>query len=159
MRRKEPKRTGALPFLSPWYPMFCEMGYPQLDIKRWEDGEWAIREFIRSPVVPSLTPWRFVLTGLRNIEISRGFIERYLWQIDPRNRGFWAKDEAERKAAEKEQDYYENEKAERIMTLGKQLAKNDDLMEQAHRIGPAAFDLENIGRKIYKERPWKLKDL
>jgi hypothetical protein len=45
------------------------------------------------------------------------------------------------------------------MQLGKELSKNEDLMERARRIGPAAFDLENIGRKIHAERPWKLKDL
>jgi hypothetical protein len=135
------------------------MGYPQLDVKQWADGEWAIREFIRSPVIPSLTPWKYVLTGMRNIEITRGFIEKYLWQIDPRNKGFWEKDESEREREEKERQYFENEKAERIMQLGKQLSKNEDLMEEAYKKGPAAFDLENIGRKIYRERPWKLKDL
>lgn len=144
---------------SPYHHIFVELGFPQLDIKRFPSGEWAIREFIRSPVVPSLTPWKYVLTGLRNIEITKGFIEKYLWQIDPRNKAFWEKEEADRLRAEKERDYYENERAERIMQLGKQLSKNEDLMEQANRIGPAAFDLENIGRKIYKERPWKLKDL
>lgn len=153
------KRTGASSFLSEWYPMFVEMGYPQLDIKRWEDGEWAIRELLRSPVVPSLTPWKYVLTGLKNVEISEGFIRRYLWQIDPRTKAFWEKDENERVTEDKRRAYYENEKAERIMQLGKELSKNEDLMERARRIGPAAFDLENIGRQIHAERPWKLKDL
>ncbi len=144
---------------SEYHHIFVELGVPQLDIKRFEDGEFAIREFYRSPVVPSLTRWKYVLTKLRNVEISEGFIRRYLWQIDPRTKAFWEKDEAERIERESTRAYYENEKAERIMQLGKELSKNEDLMERARRIGPAAFDLENIGRKIHAERPWKLKDL
>ena len=144
---------------SEYHHIFVGLGVPQLDIKRFEDGEFAIREFYRSPVVPSLTPWKYVLTKLRNVEISEGFIRKYLWQIDPRTKAFWEKDEAERVERESTRAYYENEKAERIMQLGKELSKNEDLMERARRIGPAAFDLENIGRKIHAERPWKLKDL
>lgn len=148
-----------MPFLSKWYPMFCEMGFPQLDIRQFEDGEWAIREFYRSPVVPSLTPWKYVLTGLRNVDISESFIRKYLWQIDPRTRAFWEREESERRKAEDERTSIENVKVDRIMRLGKQLAKNEDLMERARRIGPAALDLENIGRQIHKDQPWKLKDL
>lgn len=156
---KKPRRTGATTFLSEWYPMFVKLGYNQLDIKRWDDGEWAIREFHRSPVVPSLTQWKYVLTGLRNIEISEGFIRRYLWQIDPRTKAFWEKDEADRVAEEARRDYYTNEKVDRIMRLGKDLSKNEALMERARKQGPAAFDLENIGMQIYRDSPWKLKDL
>jgi hypothetical protein len=145
--------------ISKYHHIFVDLGVPQLDVRRWDDGSWAIREFHRSPVVPSLTPWKYVLTGLKNIEISEGFIRKYLWQIDPRTKAFWQKDDDERKEEEGRRAYYENEKAERILQLGKQLAKNEGLMERAARIGPAAFDLENIGRKIYADQPWKCKNL
>lgn len=145
--------------LSPYYKMFVEMGFPQLDIRVFKDGEWAIREFHNAPLVPSLTKWKYVLSGMRNIEISESFIRKYLWSIDPRQKRFWEHDDETRKKEDEERAYYENERAERTMALGKQLAKNEDLMNEAYRIGPAAFDLENIAKKIYKERPWKLKDL
>ncbi len=141
-----------------WHIM-RDLGFPQLDIKRWDDGEWAVLEYQNAPLVPSLTKWKYVLTKIRNTEITESFLRRYLWQIDPRTKAFWEKDERERVEQEKARQYYENEKAERIMALGKELAKNDDLMDKAYRMGPAAFDLENIGRKIHAERPWKLKDL
>lgn len=145
--------------ISKYHHIFVDLGFPQLDVKQFEDGEWSIREFHRSPVVPSLTTWKHVLTGMRNVEISEGFIRAYLWKIDPRTKAFWEKDESERIAEEKTRAYYENEKIERVMQLGKQLSKNEALMERARRIGPAAFDLENIGRQIHAERPWKLKAL
>ena len=145
--------------LSRHYPMFVEHGFPQLDIRQWPDGEWAVREFVRAPVVPSLTPWRYVLKGLRNVEISWPFIAAQLSLVDPRARGFLARHEAETARMEHERAVAENEKAERVLALGKQLSKNDDLMNDAARMGIAAFDLAHIGKTIYKERPWKLKDL
>jgi hypothetical protein len=139
--------------------MLCDMGYPELDIKQFKDGEWAIREFYRSPVVPAHTPWKYVLKGLRNIEISESFIKKYLWQMDPRNAHFWKKHEDDTKAIDLEKTRAENDKADRYMQVGKQLAKNDSLMADAAVMGPAAFDLERIGRKIYNNQPWKLGNL
>ncbi len=144
---------------SDWHRMFCKMGNPQLDIKLFRDGEWAIREFYRSPVVPAQTPWKYVLTGLKNIEISESFIKRYLWQIDPTNRGFWERQQQLTNDQNAQRDRAESDKIDRHMQIGKELSKNDSLIRDAKIMGPAAFDLERIGRKIYKHQPWKLGNL
>lgn len=73
----------------PWYAWLCELGYPNLDVQQWVDGEWAIIEFYQAPVIPSITRWNFVLQGLRNIEIGRGFLSKYIQQLNLQRKEVW----------------------------------------------------------------------
>jgi hypothetical protein len=145
--------------ISPYHRILVELGHPELDVKILRDGSWGIREFYRSPVVPSLTPWKWVLKNVRNELVTRSFIERWVSDLDPRNRGFLERADAESAALAKMKDDALEEKAERIMQLGKQLAHNDDLMNDAHTMGWRAFDLEHMAKRVYKHQPWKLKNL
>ena len=63
---------------SRYHKWFVELGYPQLDIEEYEDGEWAIIEYLGQTVVPSEVRWNVILSGLRHIEPSFSFVKNYI---------------------------------------------------------------------------------
>lgn len=146
-------------FTSEYYPMFVELGYPQLDIKRWEDGEWAILEMDNAPVVPSLTRWKYILTGLRHIEITSAFLARYVRQIDPRFPEFWEREAAKSKAIEDEQAWAERAREDVAMKTAKELLKNEALKERVARYGVRELTPEWISYRLWQSSERKARDL
>jgi hypothetical protein len=134
--------------VSKYYPMFCLMGYPQLDIIRYEDGEWSIIEYENAPLVPALTKWKHVLTGLRNIEITEGFVRKYVRQIDPQFQAFWDRERERTEKMEAEKEYLETQVEEKVDAVVKQLSKNDDLKERIAKNGPGELALEKLALAI-----------
>jgi hypothetical protein len=134
--------------VSKWYPMFCDMGYPQLDIVRYEDGEWAIIEYDNAPLLPSLTKFRHVLSKLRNVEITEGFVRNYVKQIDPRHRQFWDRENSATERMESEKLAQENHAHDLAEAAMKGLAKNEALKERIARNGIQEMSLERIARNI-----------
>jgi hypothetical protein len=134
--------------VSKFYPMFCALGYPQLDIVRYEDGEWSIIEYVNAPLVPSLTKWQHVLKGMRNIEITEGFIKRFVRQIDPRERQFWERENEATDAMEKEKDAQEQHAYELSDRTAAVLLKNEALKERIAKNGVIELDLNRIARHI-----------
>lgn len=141
-------------FPSKWHIWFRELGYEELDIMEYEDGEWAIIQYLRSPVIPAETQWKPVLFGLRNIEISWSFIKRYTEQLDIQKRAYWA--ELERQEAEIDREFETNEKnaLDRAERAAKLVTRNADAMERMAANGPKELDVRMIRRNIpdYKFR-------
>lgn len=139
---------------SPWHVWFEEMGYPQLDIMVYDDGEWEIIEYQNSPLIPSLTRFKTVLAGLRNIEISWSFIKRYVDELNPMSARFW--ETLERHEKQLDIDYETREAAveDRASRAAKFIVKNPELMERIARNGFAEMDLRRIRKQIpdYKFR-------
>jgi hypothetical protein len=139
---------------SDYYCWFKDAGYPELDIRRWPDGEWAIIQYMRAPLIPQRTPWQWVLTGMRNVEINHANVFRLVDQIDLTKKQAWAKvDEGERKARElaAEQD----RRAEDFGTRAYEAVRNNpDLMERVVRTGDImqAIDPRKIRRHIPRSR-------
>jgi hypothetical protein len=137
-------------FWSKYHDWFVEMGYPQLDIQKYEDGEWAIIETLNRPVVPSMTRFKVILQGMKNVEISRGFIEKYVKQIDPLRKEFW---DRERRATQQAEDAVEirerhaEDSAERAAAA---IVGNDALMERITRNGLSEMNLDKIAKHVPK---------
>lgn len=140
--------------VSPWWCWFKDMGYPELDIIDYIDGEWSIIEYQNSPYIPHLTLYKHVLSGMRNIEISWAFCKRYVDQCNPMLPGFWER--LSEHEAEQDREFEQRERAaeDRAAAAAKLIVQNPDLMERIARHGMSAMDVMAIRREIpdYKFR-------
>ncbi len=133
---------------SKYHKWFVELGYPQLDIVEYEDGEWSIIEYLRSPVIPAQTQWNCILSGMRNIIPSYSFCEKYVQMLDTQKRYYWDMEELKSKKAEMS--------AEDVEKHGEELAErahfvathNPFLMERIAKNGMQELDLRNIAKHI-----------
>lgn len=133
---------------SPWYIWFCELGYPNVDILKYEDGEWDIIEYYNAPIIPGLTKWNQILYGMRNIEITRGFVTKYVNQLDLHRRRVWDDAEAKTAAMEKEKEKLEDhaqDVAERAKNI---IMGNAGLVERVAKNGMHEINPENIWKHI-----------
>ena len=135
-------------FCSRWYPIFVRMGYPQLDIREFEDGEWAIIEMLNAPLVPSLVQWRYVLTGMRNVMITESFIEKYVRQIDPRYGEFWEREARATQKVEDEAQAAEKHRKDLQDHAFNAIRKNEDLCERIAKNGLAEMNLDKIVQHV-----------
>lgn len=133
---------------SKYHPWFRSMNYPQLDIHKYDDGEWALIEYYRTPVVPCLTPWRAVLSGLRHIEISRGFVEKYIAETDLTRKQAWAKHEADTQRMLEEKDALERAAYDRVDAAHNVIRHNPDLMDRIAKHGLGEMNLDKIARHV-----------
>jgi len=142
--------------VGPYYPMMCRLGYPQLDIQRFDDGEWAILEYLKAPLTCAHTPWRYVGVGFRHVEITEAFVKRWIEEHDPMKGHIFRREEEKSAAIDAEHaafDRYRDEVAERA---AKAITHNPDLMERVARNGLHEIDLSKIARHI---RPQQLREL
>ena len=130
-------------FLSPYHCWFRDLGYPQLDLNFYDDGEWEIIEMLNSPVIPSQTKWHRVLANIRNVIPTYGFCKRYVELLDITKQAVWDREDA--KTAEVENEWQRNENhAIDLATRAKEaITRNDDLMQRIVKTGslkPASVD-------------------
>jgi hypothetical protein len=132
----------------PWYSWMVELGYPNLDIQKWNDGEWAIIEFYQAPIIPAETRWNFVLQGLKNILITPGFVERYVHGLDLHRKEVWQALDAKEKDQDEEKarlDKHAEDTAERAKNV---IMGNEALMERIVKKGLKEMDLDKIAKNI-----------
>jgi hypothetical protein len=139
-------------FWGPYHRWFVDLGYPLLDIVRYEDGEWAIIEAFTPPVIPFLTKWHVILSGMKHIEISRGFVEKFVRKIDNKLKQFW--DDQERKTIEAAERAAAQERhTEDSAAIAHQaVTRNPDLMCRIAEKGFQEMDLENLRARIPNQR-------
>jgi hypothetical protein len=130
------------------YIWCVELGYPNIDVQQWKDGEQAIIEFYNSPNIPSLTRWNFVLTGLRNIEITPGFLTRYIHQLDLHRKEVWEAAEAKSREADERHATLEKHAEDTANAAFKVLRGNDDLMQRVAKNGISEIDPNKIRSNI-----------
>ena len=133
---------------SKYHIWFQDMGYPQLDIEQYDDGQWSIIEYLRTPIIPQLTPNRVILAGMKNMEISFGFIERYLDECNPQSARFWANVDAHEKQTDIDFETREANVVDRAERAARYVLKNPELMERIVKNGPHELDLRMIRRHI-----------
>ncbi len=131
-------------FCSQYYPMFVELGHPELDIRVFDDGEWAILEMYNAPIIPALVKWKYVLTGLRNLPITRTFVEKYLKQIDPRSSEFWALQDAKSQEADANADAIERKQAELSERAYEVIRGNESLCERLAQNGERELNMDRL---------------
>lgn len=137
------------------YHIFVSLGYPQLDRITYCDGEWAIREFYNRPIIPSLTKWRVVFSGFRNIEFSYSFVKKMIEMIDNQKEQYWRDlDKIERDFIEHDESI-QRSRVQNAMDVAERLMKKEKFMEAIHRIGRNAFKMENIIRGLPREHVTK----
>ncbi len=132
----------------PWYSWCCELGYPNIDVQQWDDGEFAIIEFYQAPIIPSMTRWNYVLQGMRNILITPGFLSRYVKSLDLQRREIWDKYEAKDKAQDAEKtriDQHAQDTAERAKNV---IMQNPDLVERIAEKGLQEINMDKIVKHI-----------
>jgi len=137
-------------FVSPWHVWFREIGYPELDLLRFEDGEWAIIQFLQAPIIPAETPWTYVLTKLRHVEISPWVCKKYAENLDLERRHVWDElERQERRAAEDKRadDLHCEDVSERMF---KAIRGNDDLMNRIAKNGLGETSLPKLFRHVPK---------
>jgi hypothetical protein len=140
---------GSFEGCGPWYSWCCALGYPNLDIQQWKDGEWAIIEFYNAPNIPSMTRWNFMLHGMRNVEISPGFLQHHTRKLDLRREEIWAEYDARDKKQDEEKaalDRHAEDTAERAKNI---IMQTPTLVERIAKNGLGEMDLD----KIYKHIP------
>jgi uncharacterized coiled-coil protein SlyX len=133
---------------SPYHIWFQELGYPQLDITQFEDGEWCIIEYINAPLIPAECKYRTILAGMKNLEISFSFLERYLDEINPQSARFWQNLEKHERAQDAEYDTFEKNAEDRAHRASRFVIQNPDLMERIAKHGLDQMDVFKIAKHI-----------
>ena len=133
---------------SKWHPWFVDMGYPLLDINRYADGEWSIIQWLTRPVVPAITEWQSVLSGMRNVDITRGFVEKYIKQADMQRKAFWDREDAASREAEDEFESKELHAEELATKATEAIMGNDDLCQRIVKKGMGEMDPLKIARHV-----------
>lgn len=139
-------------FCSKYHPWFVEMGYPRLDILVYPDAEWAIIEYHTTPIIPCMTKHHIVLQGLRHIEISRSFCEKYVAQLDLEKKAIWDREAAKTKKIEDDAEAVEVHAEESAALATKAIIQNPDLMERIARKGFGEMDIDKIRTNIPSQR-------
>lgn len=128
----------------PWYSWCVELGYSNIDIQQWPDGEWSIIEFYNAPLIPGLTRWNWVLHGMRNIEVSAGFLAKYIRQLDLQKKEAWDALDAKEKEQDEEKarlDAHAEDTAERAKNI---IMQTPSLLERIAEKGIKEIDLDKI---------------
>lgn len=133
---------------SRYHQWFVDMGYPRLDLNVYDDGEWEIIEYLRIPIIPSLTPWHRVLMDIRNTEINPWFCKKYVENLDLEKRYVW--DEQDHREEQMRRELFEQEVhvADFQKRAFAAVKNNPGLMDRIARNGPSELSLQAISRHI-----------
>ena len=146
--------------VSPWHRVFCALGYPELDLRTYEDGEHAIVQYLHKPIIPGLAQSQVVLAGLRNVDISEAFLKHWAERLDLTKRGIWAdvdRTEKEHMRQMKEEERRSEDFATRMLDGVK---RNPDLMNRIAKNGLKELDPRRMINHIPKYKLGKYgKDL
>ena len=121
--------------VSDYYCWCKDLGYPELDVIRYDDGEWALIQYMTTPIVPSLTRWNFVLKGIRHTEISPEFIRKFAHQLDLEKHTVWEEQAKTERLALEETLYEERRAQDRAEHFVNGIRGNDDMIQRIARNG------------------------
>ncbi len=144
--------NGAFEGCGPWYDWCVQLGYPNVDVQQWWDGEWAIIEFYNAPFMPASTRWNYILQGMRNVEITPGFIAHHLKRLDLHQKQVWDDLDAKEKAQDEEKarvDQHAEDTAERAKNI---IMQTPSLVERIVKNGTKEMDLKKIAKHIPRQK-------
>ncbi len=120
---------------SDYYCWFKDQGFPELDVRFFPDGEFMLIQYYNTPIIPSLTKWAPMLTGVRNVILTPTWIKHHADRLNIRNRHVWdEQDRTERRALE-EVALEERRAADFAEQMMKGIRGNDDLMQRIAKNG------------------------
>lgn len=138
-----------------YHKWFRELGYSMLDILQYNNGEWEIIQYLNSPIIPSLTRYQTVLGVMRNVEINRGFVEKYVKKLDINRREFWAREEKKTREVEEEHEKTDLHSADLVDRAHKAITKNPAMMERIAQNGTQEMDLDKLARHVPRSEVYK----
>jgi hypothetical protein len=133
---------------SRYHKWFVDLGYPQLDINEYPDGEWEIIEYLNAPIIPSLTRWNAILSGIRHVEPSFSFCRNYVRLLDTRQRYYWDMEELKSREAEMAAEDMERHAEDLVERASYAVAHNPWLMERIAQNGLSELRLSKIAKHI-----------
>lgn len=153
-------RSMPSTMVSRWHRCFVAMGYPELDLVEYPDGEKAIIQYFNRPIVPSLTRWGFVLTKIRNQDVNYYWLKEKADDLNLEKKRVWAEQDAVEKEAlrqQLEEDRRSEDFATRMLDT---VNRNDAWKERIYKNGLKELNplkiLDNIPRyrlgKGFKEK-------
>jgi hypothetical protein len=128
-------RSMPSTMVSRWHRCFVAMGYPELDLVEYPDGEKAIIQYFNRPIIPSLTRWGFVLTKIRNQDINYYWLKEKADDLNLEKKKVWAEQEAIEKEAlrrQLEEDRRSEDFATRMLDT---VQRNDAWMQRIAKNG------------------------
>lgn len=136
-------------FPSKYHPWFVELGYPQLDMREYQDGSWILVEYLSSLAAPRpLFKWRMILGYFLNEIPTKGIIEKYIKRLDTKRREFWDLQEKKTKEVEDEHARSQKHKEDMVARAHKSIVQNPDLMERIAKNGLQEMDIDNVGKHM-----------
>lgn len=134
--------------VSPWWRVCRDLGYPELDVRQYADGEWSIIQYLQTPLIPSLTRWQPVLIGIRNVEISATFIKKKADELNLERGHVWdgVRREEARALAEVQAD--ETRAQERAQMKLDIVKRAPDLYARVMRNGVKELELDRLIQHI-----------
>lgn len=92
-------RSMPSTMVSRWHRCFVAMGYPELDLVEYPDGEKAIIQYFNRPIIPSLTRWGYVLTKIRNQDVNYYWLKEKADDLNLEKKKVWHEQEGIEKEA------------------------------------------------------------
>jgi hypothetical protein len=128
-----------------YYRWARRCGYPNVDIidDRDQDGTWSLVEYLRSPVVPSLTPWNYILRDITE-PLTEYMVRRFCEMLDLKKKEYRAMMEMEERLGRENYERalrLEDDLATRATKL---ISHNPDLMERIAKNGAKELDTTRI---------------
>lgn len=151
---REPGHYADYPskMVSKYYCWCKDQGYPELDVVQYPDGEWALIQYMQTPIIPSLTKWNFVLKGIRNTEINPEFIRKFADQLNIEKHTVWEEQAKCERLAHEQELYEERRVQDRADQWMKGIRNNDALMERIAKNGLRELDPRRILNHIPRYR-------
>lgn len=134
--------------VSEYHRMFCKLGYPELDLRVYPDGETWVIQYYNRPIIPALTKWQTVLGPLRNVLVTESFIREWVEKLDITKKAFWAREEQKTREVEEEWDSVERQKVDRVERAHKAIMRNPNLVERMARNGIHEMDIPSLARHV-----------
>ena len=143
--------------VSPWQSFLSSYGYDRLDVNQYPDGSWDIIEFMKVPLVPCIAKYRTILGNMKNIEISKGFLLKYIDEIDTNKRKLWAREEAKSKRVHEESIAAGKAGNDRVEQAFRAVKGNEALRQRVAKNGLHEMNLDRIYRHIPRQQRRGLK--
>ncbi len=137
-------RSMPSTMVSPWWRVCAALGYPELDVVQYPDGEWALIQYYNTPIIPSLTRWNFVLKGIRNTEITPEFIKKYADQLNLEKHTIWEEQEKCERLAKEDVAREERRSEDWATAMLDGVKRNPDLMNRIAKNGLKELDPRKI---------------
>lgn len=137
--------SGAV---GPYYEICCDLGYPQCDIVKYPDGEWAVIAYENAPLVPSLTGWRVISSGIRHKEITHGLVSKLILESDPTKRRLWEREEAKSAQIAAEHEAARQHREDTAERAAQVMVRNDALMQRLAKNGIGELDIGAIASHV-----------